>query len=46
MWLVKYSTAVARLRSCAADLDRLASVPDEPLMLEAWVFGELLEQSR
>jgi hypothetical protein len=43
MCLVKYLTAVARLRSCAADLDRLAGVTDEPLMLEAWVFGELLE---
>jgi hypothetical protein len=43
MCLVKYSTAVARLRSCAADLDRLAGFTDEPLMLEAWVFGELLE---
>jgi hypothetical protein len=43
MCLVKYSTAVARLRSCAADLDRLAGFTDEPLMLEAWVFGEFLE---
>jgi hypothetical protein len=43
MCLVKYSTAVARLRSCAVDLDRLAGFTDEPLMLEAWVFGELLE---
>jgi hypothetical protein len=43
MCLVKYSTAVARLRSCAVDLDRLAGFTDEPLVLEAWVFGELLE---
>jgi hypothetical protein len=40
---VKYSTAVARLRSCAADLDRLAGVSEEPLLFEAWVFGELLD---
>jgi hypothetical protein len=40
---MRCSTAVARLRSCAADLDRLASLADEPLVLEAWVFGELLE---
>jgi len=40
---VNYSTAVARLRSCAADLDRLAGVSDEPLLLEAWVFCELLD---
>jgi hypothetical protein len=43
MCLVKYSTAVARLRSCAGDLDRLAGFTDDSLMLEAWVFGELLE---
>jgi hypothetical protein len=43
MCLVKYSTAVSRLRSCAADLDRLAGVTDEPLLLEAWAFGELLQ---
>jgi hypothetical protein len=43
MCLVKYSTAVARLRSCAVDLDRVAGFTDEPLVLEAWVFGELLE---
>ncbi len=40
---MKYSTAVARLRSCAADLDRLAGVSEEPLLLEAWGFGELLD---
>ena len=40
---MKYSTAVARLRSCAADLDRLAGVSEEPLLVEAWVFGELLD---
>jgi hypothetical protein len=40
---VKYSTAVARLRSCAADLDRLAGISEEPMLLEAWVFDELLD---
>ncbi len=40
---MKYSTAVARLRSCAADLERLAGVDDDRLLVEAWVFGQLLE---
>jgi hypothetical protein len=43
MCLVRYSTAVARRWSCAADLDRLNGMADEPLLIEAWVFGELLE---
>jgi hypothetical protein len=43
MAAVKYSTAVARLQTCAADLDRLGGVDDDRLLVEAWVFGELLE---
>lgn len=40
---MKYSTAVARLRSLAAELDRLAGFDDDFLLEEAWVFGELLD---
>ena len=40
---MKYSTAVARLQTCAADLDRLGGVDDDRLLVEAWVFGELLD---
>lgn len=40
---VKYSTAVERLRACATDFDRLAGLSGEPLLQEAWVFGELLD---
>ncbi len=41
--LVKYTTAVARLRSCADDLDRIAQIDHDRLLVDAWVFGELLE---
>jgi hypothetical protein len=41
--LVKYSTAVGRLRAVGADLDRLAGFDDDCLLEEAWVFGGLLD---
>jgi hypothetical protein len=40
---VKYSTAVGRLRTIGAELDRFAGFDEDFLLEEAWVFGELLD---